>query len=222
MWYYTVNNQPVGPIDEDKIKQALTKQTINVNTLVWKEGMAEWKPLGQTELAKFAAGLPVPPPPMGAAVPVVNPETLLKTSEARNLYDLTRWYKFAGFPYIFIFLLYKAWEAIPDNSRGLKPWKAIGQLFIPLFNFYWIFVAIKDLPREINTHIQKNGIQAPLVSEQLGLWFCILSLCGFAGVIPFLGWVIAPLAAIGLFVITILYMNELKRTLIGIAESKAK
>ena len=46
MWYYTVNNQPVGPVDEEKLKQLLASQSINANTLVWKEGMAEWKPLG--------------------------------------------------------------------------------------------------------------------------------------------------------------------------------
>ncbi len=215
MWYYTVNNQPVGPIEEDKIKQALTKQTINVNTLVWKEGMAEWKPLGQTELAKFAAGLPVPPPPVGAAVPMVNPESLLKTAEAKNLYDLTRWYKFFGFPFIFVFLLYKAWEVVSDNSRGLKPWKAVGQLAIPLFNFYWIFIAIKGLPKELNAYIQKNGIQTPLLSEDMALWLCILIVCM---VIPWLDF----LVAIGVYVIGIIFMNNLKKTLIAIAESKAK
>jgi hypothetical protein len=219
MWYYTVNNQPVGPIDEQKLSQLLASHTINANTLVWKEGMAEWKPLAQTELSKLLSGLPVPPM---AAPYVPNPESLLKTQEARNLYDLTKWYKFCGFPYIFLFLLYKGWEAVPDNSRGLKPWKAIGQLFIPLFNFYWLFVGIKELPKELNAYIAKNGVQTPPLSESLALWLCILGLCGFASIIPFLGWVIAPLAGIGAVVITIILMNDLKKTLIAIAESKAK
>jgi hypothetical protein len=219
MWYYTVNNQPVGPVDEKKLKQLLTSQSLNANSLVWKEGMAEWRPLAQTELTKLLSGMTVPPTP---TVYVPDPASLLKTQEARNLYDLTKWYKFLGFSYIFLFLLYKGWEAVPDNSRGLKAWKAVGQLFIPLFNFYWIFTGIKGLPKELNDYVTKHKVQAPPLSEDLALWLCILSLCCIAGFIPFLGWVIAPLASIGVLVITIIFMNDLKRTLIAIAESKAK
>jgi len=211
MWYYTVNNQPVGPIDEEKLRQLLASHTINANTLVWKEGMAEWKPLAQTELSKLLSGIPVPP----MATPYVpNPEALLKTQEARNLYDLTKWYKFFGFPFIFFFFIYKGWEAVPDNSRGLKPWKALGQLAIPLFNFYWIFVAIKDLPKELNAYIQKNNIQTPLLSENMALWLSILVICM---VIPWLDFFVA----IAVYVIAIIFMNNLKKTLIAIAESKA-
>jgi hypothetical protein len=211
MWYYTVNNQPVGPIDEEKLRQLLTSHTINANTLVWKEGMAEWKPLAQTELSKLLSGMPVPP--MATAY-VPNPESLLKTQEAKNLYDLTKWYKFFGFPFIFFFFIYKGWEAVPDNSRGLKPWKALGQLLIPLFNFYWIFVAIKDLPKELNSYIQKNNIQTPLLSENMALWLSILVICM---VIPWLDFFVA----IAVYVIAIIFMNNLKKTLIAIAESKA-
>jgi hypothetical protein len=211
MWYYTVNNQPVGPIDEGKLSQLLASHTINANTLVWKEGMAEWKPLAQTELSKLLSGMPVPP---AAAAYVPNPESLLKTQEAKNLYDLTRWYKFFGFPFIFFFFIYKGWEAVPENSRGLKPWKALGQLLIPLFNFYWVFVAIKDLPKELNAYIQKNNIQTPLVSESMALWISILVVLM---VIPWLDF----LVAIALYVIAIMFMNDLKKTLIAIAESKA-
>jgi hypothetical protein len=213
MWYYTVNNQPVGPVDEDKLKQLLASQSINANTLVWKEGMAEWKPLGQTELAKLTGGVPMVPPVAPVYVP--NPESLLKTQEAKNLFDLTRWYKFFGFPFIFFFFIYKGWEAVPENSRGLKPWKAIGQLFIPLFNLYWVFVAIKDLPKELNAYIQKNGVQTPLLSESMALWISILVILM---VIPWLDFFVA----IALWIIAIIFMNDLKKTLIAIAEAKAK
>jgi hypothetical protein len=211
MWYYTVNNQPVGPIDEEKLSKLLASHTINANTLVWKEGMAEWKPLAQTELSKLLSGMPVPP---AAAAYVPNPESLLKTQEARNLYDLTRWYKFFGFPFIFFFFIYKGWEAVPENSRGLKPWKAVGQLAIPLFNFYWIFIAIKELPKELNAYIQKNNIQTPLLSESLALWLCIVAV---VSIIPYLNFI----TGIAIAVLGIMLMNDLKKTLIAIAESKA-
>ena len=153
-------------------------------------------------------------PPV-APVYVPNPESLLKTQEAKNLFDLTRWYKFFGFPFIFFFFIYKGWEAVPENSRGLKPWKAIGQLFIPLFNLYWVFVAIKDLPKELNAYIQKNGVQTPLLSESMALWISILVILM---VIPWLDFFVA----IALWIIAIIFMNNLKKTLIAIAEAKAK
>jgi hypothetical protein len=53
VWYYLVNNQQIGPVPEDQIKSLLQNQAINIYTLVWKEGMTEWKPLSQTELTKL-------------------------------------------------------------------------------------------------------------------------------------------------------------------------
>ena len=38
MWYYTQNNQQVGPVDEAKIKELVASGVVNANTMVWPPG----------------------------------------------------------------------------------------------------------------------------------------------------------------------------------------
>ena len=59
MWYYEQNGNRIGPVDEATMRQLIADRTISIDTLVWTNGMANWTPLQQTQLA---AGLPVPPP----------------------------------------------------------------------------------------------------------------------------------------------------------------
>ncbi len=62
MWYYEQNGNRMGPVDELAMRQLIADRTISIDTLVWTNGMANWTPLQQTQLA---AGLPVPPPMPG-------------------------------------------------------------------------------------------------------------------------------------------------------------
>jgi TM2 domain-containing membrane protein YozV len=59
MWYYEQNGNRIGPVDEATMRGLIASRTISIDTLVWTNGMANWTPLQQTQLA---AGLPVPPP----------------------------------------------------------------------------------------------------------------------------------------------------------------
>ncbi|MEY3812406.1 MAG: hypothetical protein RI910_1679 [Verrucomicrobiota bacterium] len=59
MWYYENNGNRIGPVDEATMRGLIADRTISIDTLVWTNGMANWTPLQQTQLA---AGLPVPPP----------------------------------------------------------------------------------------------------------------------------------------------------------------
>ena len=62
MWYYEQNGNRIGPVDEANMRGLIANRTISIDTLVWTNGMANWTPLQQTQLA---AGLPVPPPMPG-------------------------------------------------------------------------------------------------------------------------------------------------------------
>lgn len=62
MWYYEQNGNRIGPVDEATMLSLIADRTISIDTLVWTNGMANWTPLQQTQLA---AGLPVPPPMSG-------------------------------------------------------------------------------------------------------------------------------------------------------------
>ncbi len=64
MWYYEQNGNRIGPVDEATMRQLIADRVISIDTLVWTNGMANWTPLQQTQLA---AGLPVPPPTPNAA-----------------------------------------------------------------------------------------------------------------------------------------------------------
>ncbi len=67
MWYYEQNGNRIGPVDDATMRQLISDRTISIDTLVWTNGMANWTPLQQTQLA---AGLPVPPPMPGNPAPI--------------------------------------------------------------------------------------------------------------------------------------------------------
>jgi hypothetical protein len=50
MWYYNLNNQPAGPVDEAALKTLFASGAINFDTLVWQEGMPAWVRLGETHI----------------------------------------------------------------------------------------------------------------------------------------------------------------------------
>lgn len=54
-WFYASNGQQAGPISEAELEALLRAGTINPQTLVWREGMTDWQPLGE---AGPAAGSP--------------------------------------------------------------------------------------------------------------------------------------------------------------------
>jgi len=60
MWYYTLNNQQVGPVDEEEIKKQIDAGVITHATLVWTSGMPNWLPIGQSSLASLMGAVPPP------------------------------------------------------------------------------------------------------------------------------------------------------------------
>lgn len=70
--------------------------------------------------------------------------------------------------------LYRAWAALQPGGATVSPGKAIGFLFIPLFNIYWIFIAVGGLPRQWNeiTSRYDNTKSAPKIT--IGMFVCLL------------------------------------------------
>ena len=58
MWYYSANNQQLGPVSEEQLKAMARSSSLSSQTLVWKEGMSDWKALG--EVAELAISLSAP------------------------------------------------------------------------------------------------------------------------------------------------------------------
>lgn len=86
-WYYTdAEQQRQGPLSTDELKQHYRRTSISDDTLVWRDGMMHWRPLGDlavqlglrdaAELAiteapalSLAPRMPPPPPPAPAPEP---------------------------------------------------------------------------------------------------------------------------------------------------------
>ncbi len=66
-YYYALNGQQAGPVPEEQLKSLLRMGTINMSTLVWREGMADWQPL--SAVLGPAAAAPSPPPAASFSMP---------------------------------------------------------------------------------------------------------------------------------------------------------
>jgi len=83
---------------------------------------------------------------------------------------------------VVIFVLYyRMWEAIQDGHARTSPGEAVGFLFIPFFNVYWMFQVTWGFAQDYNAYVARHSINAKKLSEGFFLAATILS---FA-VIPF-------------------------------------
>ena len=113
-------------------------------------------------------------------------------------------------------MLYRAWSAIQDMPRGMPrttPGKAVGFLFIPFFNFYWIFVGIYGLAQDYNRYIAEKKYDLPRMSEGLFMASCVLRLCSM---VPYLG----ILVAVGYLVVILIVCVQVSSGLNGLVSIK--
>ena len=90
--------------------------------------------------------------------------------------------------------LYKSWDAVPQQFRNSSPGQAIGFLFIPFFNLYWMFRAIPGLSRAIQS--ARRAINpaytggSGFVAGLLGCIMCFIPFLQMFSFIPFLVWLL--------------------------------
>jgi hypothetical protein len=96
--------------------------------------------------------------------------------------------------YIFV---YRAWYILQPGGARTSPGKAVGFMFIPLFNIYWMFVSFhgwaQDWNRIRNSHSNLTSI--PPVSEGL---FLAGPICIVVSIVPLIG-VLASLVYMVIF-----------------------
>ena len=234
MWYYQKDGAQEGPVAEETVDDLIAKGEVNRSSLVWQEGMSGWQNVMDTGLKDRLkhAPPPVAPPVVQSSVSTVRQPHQVTLEDAKKLQ--TQFNVFwiglaAGIPLSFILvgiggvvlsmvfffiMMHKFWSIIQDGAARTTPGKAVGFWFIPVFNFYWFFVAFHGLAKDMNQYVKDRDWKIPEVSEGLALTYCILSCCS---VIPLLG----VLAAVAGCIIWILTMKQLKDTAIGIIEAKA-
>lgn len=50
-WYYAEANQRLGPVDDSEFRSLRSSGRIGPNTLVWRNGMADWRPLSSVDVS---------------------------------------------------------------------------------------------------------------------------------------------------------------------------
>lgn len=61
---------------------------------------------------------------------------------------------------VWLVVLYQLWEALRDGNARTTPGKAVGFLFIPIFNVYWIFEVWLGFARDYNKYVSQVGLAA--------------------------------------------------------------
>ena len=113
-------------------------------------------------------------------------------------------------------LLYRYWVVMQPYSKRTTPGKAVGFLFIPFFNLYWMFVAYHGLAKDIDTYLDQNRqSKAPRPSSGLVLATVILMLVSF---VPYLG----NLAGLALLVLLFIMKLRLNNSIIGIIQDRSR
>ncbi len=109
----------------------------------------------------------------------------------------------AAYPLLSLMILYRAWASIQDRHVRTTPERAVGFLFIPVFNLYWLFVAWKGFAEDYNAYVSRHATLAPLLPQGLFSAFCVLQLLG--PFVALLGRIaagyVAVTAAVGLAVL---------------------
>lgn len=95
-------------------------------------------------------------------------------------------------------LLAKMWGSIQDENARTTPAKAIGFLFIPFFNLYWIFNVWNGFPTDYNNYVARRGLSVPQLSQGIYVVYPILVILTLVPVLGILS------AAATLFVLPIL------------------
>jgi hypothetical protein len=76
---------------------------------------------------------------------------------------------------IYLRLIYRMWTAVQDSHASITPGKAVGLLFVPFFNLYWIFKVTYGFARDFNSLVDRHRLTIPKLPAGLFLTMCIVA-----------------------------------------------
>lgn len=90
-------------------------------------------------------------------------------------------------------ILHRMWHIIQSPEQAITPGRAVGYLFVPFFNLYWVFVAYWNWSKEYNQFVVRYQVpNAPRMPEGLFLGFVISILAynfiGCPALLPYAGF----------------------------------
>jgi len=218
MWYYTLNNQQVGPVEEGEIKKLVEAGTITQSTLVWTAGMANWTPIGQSALAPLIGGVV---PPVSAAV--TPPPIVITDPEVESINKLWMWFWISligtllfgigliAAAVLFFIIFHKSWKLTEHEGSRANADTATAWCLIPGWGFYWMFPAFRGLAREFNALFDKHNITMEKFDLRIPTWM-LISL--FGSLVTF------GVSLIAFIVLWILYTKKIKDAYIAVHLAK--
>jgi hypothetical protein len=75
-----------------------------------------------------------------------------------------------------LILWWKAWKSVQEYGARTTPGQAIGFLFLPVVNLYWVFQAFWGYSKDFNSNIDEYGLDVRRLPEGLFLAHTIVML----------------------------------------------
>jgi hypothetical protein len=105
---------------------------------------------------------------------VIISSSMIHSGEKENPIFLVGLVFYALRYFVILFLIYQMWSSIQDMYARTTPGKAIGFLFIPIYNFYWLHQMLVGFVDDYNSFISRNEINKPeLQSKMFVMYFFI-------------------------------------------------
>jgi hypothetical protein len=73
MWYYSKDGMQMGPLTQGELSEKAKGGEVLPTDLIWREGMADWRPLSQVAEFQHSGGVVAPPPMVMGSVPIQQP-----------------------------------------------------------------------------------------------------------------------------------------------------
>lgn len=90
-----------------------------------------------------------------------------------------------------ISVIFQMWSSIDDGHARTTPGQAIGYLFIPFYNLYWIFQVWGGFPVDYNNYVKRYQLPVQQLSAGVYDAYPILAVLS---IIPILGFIAAPVS----------------------------
>lgn len=105
-------------------------------------------------------------------------------------------------------LLYRHWLVLQGHNARTTPGRAVALGFIPIFCFYWWFVAYAGLATDTHRYLDEIGIKSARMSRPLAIADCVISILWCTiGLYPPVGAVIAVPAMIVGYILIVQQRN---------------
>jgi len=162
---------PREPIDPDSSAQIAAAVAFHAGRLNlpaarrWEGGGTKVEPAPSVKMNKWSYRLIIFGCLAGAAALFAT--TYDATATDASLAVVFTWIPIVPAAMMHFVLIHRMWRGIQDNQARMTPNRAVGFMFIPLFNVYWAFEVFPGFATDYNAYVVRHGLRAPKLSRNL-------------------------------------------------------